>query len=221
MKCATFNVGNDSTRSAAIGDFDGNMFVFDFDKMAVVKRYSKCHSKMINSIDGIGGNVGFGNNEIATGSRDGCVKVFDIREKDPVVELAPAKGEDIPDCWAVALGNSYTKDERCLASGYDNGDLKIFDLKKNMLLWDTNLKNGVCDLEFDRKDCQMNKLVACTLEGKFHIFDLRTCHPEHGFAELKCEAPKSTLWCCKHLPQNRDLFVVMAGNGTMNLYKYR
>jgi len=72
---------------------------------------------MINGIDGIGGNVGFGNNEIVTGSRDGCVKVFDIREKDAVVELEPAQGEDIPDCWTVALGNSYTKEERCLASG--------------------------------------------------------------------------------------------------------
>jgi len=61
---------------------------------------------MVNAIDGIGGKVGFGNNEIATSSRDGCVKLFDIREKDPVVELEPAQGEDIPDAWAVALGNS-------------------------------------------------------------------------------------------------------------------
>jgi len=86
-----------------------------------------------------------------------------------------------------------------------------------MLLWDTNLRNGICDLQFDRKDCQQNKLAVCTLEGKFHIFDLRTHHPEHGYAELKCEAPKSTLWCLKHLPQNRDLLSVMAGNGTLNL----
>lgn len=134
--------------------------------MCVSSRYTKAHKKMINDIDGIGGRIGYGNNEIATGSRDGCVKLFDIREKDPVVELEPAQGEDIPDCWAVALGNSYTKEERTLACGYDNGDLKIFDLRKNILMWDTNVKNGICDLQFDRKDCQMNKLAVCTLEGR-------------------------------------------------------
>ena len=69
-----------------------------------------------------------------------------------------------------------------MASGYDNGDLKLFDLKKNELIWDTNLKNGVCGLEFDRKDILMNKLVATTLESKYHVFDLRTLNPEHGYA---------------------------------------
>lgn len=33
-----------------------------------------------------------------------------------------------------------------IASGYDNGDVKLFDLKQNMLVWETNLKNGVCGL---------------------------------------------------------------------------
>jgi hypothetical protein len=32
-----------------------------------------------------------------------------------------------------------------------------------MFLWDTNLKNGVCGIEFDRKDILMNKLGAATL----------------------------------------------------------
>ncbi|CAF4754510.1 unnamed protein product, partial [Rotaria magnacalcarata] len=32
------------------------------------------------------------------------------------------------------------------------------------LRWETNIKNGVCCLEFDRKDIEMNKLVATTLE---------------------------------------------------------
>jgi len=71
-----------------------------------------------------------------------------------------------------------------LAAGYDNGDLKFFDLKTNQLIWDSNLKNGVVGVEFDRKDIIMNKLVATTLEGKFHVHDLRTLHPETGFASV-------------------------------------
>lgn len=66
----------------------------------------------------------------------------------------------------------------------------------------------------------MNKLVACTLEGKFSLFDLRTNHPETGYAELKEQAfNKGTIWGCKHLPQNRDLFLLQ-GSGEVNLYKY-
>ena len=30
----------------------------------------------------------------------------------------------------------------------------------------------------------MNKLVATTLESKFHVFDVRTLHPQKGFASL-------------------------------------
>lgn len=42
----------------------------------------------------------------------------------------------------------------------------------------------VCFLEFDRKDISMNKLVATSLESKFHVFDLRTQHPTKGFASV-------------------------------------
>lgn len=108
-----------------------------------------------------------------------------------------------------------------IAAGYDNGDLKLFDLKQNSLIWDTNLKNGVCGLEFDRKDIMMNKLVATTLEGKFHVFDLRTFNAESGYATL-CEGNlKSTLWGVKHLPQNRELFLIQGGSGACNLYRYK
>ena len=30
----------------------------------------------------------------------------------------------------------------------------------------------------------MNKLAAATLEGKFHVWDLRTQHPTKGFASV-------------------------------------
>ena len=42
----------------------------------------------------------------------------------------------------------------------------------------------VCCLEFDRKDIEMNKLVATCLESKVHVFDVRTQHPRKGFASV-------------------------------------
>ena len=40
-------------------------------------------------------------------------------------------------------GNAYNADERTVAAGYDNGDIKLFDLKNMSLRWETNVKNGV------------------------------------------------------------------------------
>lgn len=139
-----------------------------------------------------------------------------------MVSLEPADSEAIkPDCWTCCFGNAYNQQERCIAAGYDNGDVKIFDLKTNCLRWDTNVKNGVCGIEFDRPDIAMNKICVTTLESKFHVFDLKTYHPEKGYMGLEELAPhKATIWGLRHIPQNRDLFSTMGGNGALNIYKY-
>ena len=37
-----------------------------------------------------------------------------------------------------------------IAAGFDNGDVKLFDLKAMKIQWSTNVQNGVCSLSFDR-----------------------------------------------------------------------
>lgn len=64
------------------------------------------------------------------------------------------------------------------------------------------------------------QLVVTTLESKFRTYDMRTQHPEAGFAHVSEKAHKSTVWLARHLPQNRDLFMTGGGNGGFNLYKY-
>lgn len=196
------------------------------------------HNDIINSLDAFGGiPMNCGAPEIVTGSRDGCVKVWDVRQNQvPVASISPAAdvqgGTGSRDCWAVTFGNSYNNQERVVAAGYDNGDLKMFDLKQMKVLWETNLKNGICGLEFDRKDIQMNKLAAVTLEGGLHVFDTRTLHPKRGFACVtEREAGKavgsngvingarSTVWAVRHLPQNRDILVTCSGSGSVRLWK--
>ena len=89
-------------------------------------------------------------------------------------------------------------------------------MRKNQLVWDFNLPNGICGLQFDRKDTKMNKLVASTLEGKLHVFDMRTYNIDSGYASLEEKAPETkTIWGVSHLPQNRDLFGVMGGDGKL------
>lgn len=178
------------------------------------------HKSMLNCIDGCGGlGIGGGAPELVTGGHDGCVRVWDPRVPDPVVSLEPAAGETARDCWSVAFGNSFDE-ERCVAACYDNGDVKLFDLRTQTMRWETNVGNGVVSLEFDRKDIAMNKLVATMLEGKFRVFDMRTRHPVEGYAHTTERAHKATVWMAKHVPQNRDLFMTTGGNGGLNVYKY-
>ena len=73
---------------------------------------------------------------------------------------------------------------------------------------------------FDRKDIEMNKLVAASLESRFKVFDCRTQHPVEGFAGVAEKAHKATVWLARHLPQNRDVWMTSGGNGGINLYRY-
>ncbi|KAM6082573.1 dynein axonemal assembly factor 10 [Chlamydotis macqueenii] len=222
IKCGTFGATSLQQRYLATGDFDGNLNIWNLEAPEIPLYSVKGHKEIINSIDGVGGlGIGEGAPEIVTGSRDGTVKVWDPRQKDtPVANMEPVQGESKRDCWTVAFGNAYNQEERVVCAGYDNGDIKLFDLKTMSLRWETNIKNGVCSVEFDRKDVNMNKLVATSLEGKFHVFDMRTQHPTKGFASVSEKAQKSTIWQVRHLPQNRDIFMTSGGAGSLHLWKY-
>lgn len=187
------------------------------------------HKEIINTIDGVGGlGIGEGAPELATGSRDGFVKIWDPRQpRTPVVTMGPSdetnsssSTESPRDCWTLAFGHAYNIHDRCLIAGYDNGDIKLFDLRAMRVRWESNVRNGVCSLEFDRKDINMNKLVATTLESRIHVFDMRTQHPQRGFAFLTEKAHDSTVWQVRHLPQQRDIFMTTGGNGSLCLWKY-
>uniref|UniRef100_A0A8C9RKN9 Dynein axonemal assembly factor 10 n=1 Tax=Scleropages formosus TaxID=113540 RepID=A0A8C9RKN9_SCLFO len=222
IKCGTFGATSLQQRHIATGDFDGNLSVWNLEAPAVPVYSVKAHKEIVNSIDGVGGlGIGDGAPEIVTGSRDGTVKVWDPRQKDsPVANMEPVDGEAKRDCWTVAFGHAFNDQDRCVCAGYDNGDIKLFDLRNMSLRWEKNIKNGVCCVEFDRKDISMNKLVATSLEGKFHVFDMRTQHPTKGFASVSEKAHKSTVWQVRHLPQNRDVFMTTGGAGSLHLWKY-
>nr|XP_034177020.1 WD repeat-containing protein 92 [Osmia lignaria] len=222
VKCGTFKASSLKDRYLATGDFQGKLNIYNLEDPSIPIYTAKAHNEIINAIDGVAGqSVGCGAPELVTGSKDGSVKVWDPRQKDrPVAVMEPKEGESRRDCWTVTFGNSYNSEERVVAAGYDNGDMKMFDLKAMSVRWESNLKNGVCSVEFDRKDIPMNKLVATTLESKFYLFDLKTQHPKKGFAYLTEQAHNSTVWLVRHLPQNREIFVTCGGGGSLCLWKY-
>jgi len=46
-------------------------------------------------------------------------------------------------CNVMFLGHAFNVHDRCVAAGYDNGDIKLFDLRKMALRWEHNLHNQV------------------------------------------------------------------------------
>lgn len=60
----------------------------------------------------------------------------------------------------------------------------MFDLRMNSIMWTHRFDKGVCSIEFDRKDIEMNKLGVSLLKSEFHIFDLRTFNTKTGYASL-------------------------------------
>ncbi|XP_017510241.2 dynein axonemal assembly factor 10 isoform X2 [Manis javanica] len=144
IKCGTFGAASLQQRYLATGDFAGNLHIWNLEAPDIPVYSVKGHKEIINTIDGVGGlGIGEGAPEIVTGSRDGTVKVWDPRQKDdPVANMEPVQGENKRDCWTVAFGNAYNQEERVVCAGYDNGDIKLFDLRNMSLRWETNIKNG-------------------------------------------------------------------------------
>ncbi|CRK90291.1 CLUMA_CG003987, isoform A [Clunio marinus] len=241
LKCSSFGISSPGERHLAVGDFSGKLQIFDIERPEKSIYKVDAHSDIINSIDAVGGNSTFyGAKEIVTGSRDGSVKIWDPRQKnDPVANISAKSANDtelrdVRDCWAVGFGDSFNNTERAVCSGYDNGDIKLFDLRKMSLRWETTCKNGICSIEFDRKDIQMNKLAVTTLEGGLYVYDMRTQHPKKGFSHCSeknagqslgsngvITGAKSTVWVVKHLPQNRDIFVTGGGAGSIRIWNYK
>lgn len=146
--------------------------------------------------------------------------IWDIRQKDvPVAKFLPIEGTEGRDCWTVAFGHSYNNEERVVVAGYDNGDVRMYDLRTMSVRWSNCFKNGVVSVQFDRKDIPMNKLVITTLESKIYCYDVRTQHPKKGFARCMEKAHDSTVWLAKHLPQNREIFMTAGGSGSLCLWK--
>eukprot|EP00218_Dolichomastix_sp_CCMP3274_P006969 CAMPEP_0170134126 /NCGR_PEP_ID=MMETSP0033_2-20121228/1716_1 /TAXON_ID=195969 /ORGANISM="Dolichomastix tenuilepis, Strain CCMP3274" /LENGTH=334 /DNA_ID=CAMNT_0010369667 /DNA_START=84 /DNA_END=1085 /DNA_ORIENTATION=+ len=224
FKCGTFGASSLTERRLATGDFGGYLHMWDLEDSSRPVWEVKAHTQIVNAIDGCGGAAkGYGAPELATCGRDGAVRVWDVRQRDaPVACFEPKEGSQARDCWTVAFGNSFNDSERCILAGYDNGDVKMFDLRTGTVRLETNVRNGVCGVQFDRKEIAMNKFCVTCLESQFHVYDARTQHPKKGFASVVERVPAgATVWGSRHMPQNREVFMVQGGDGTLYLYKYQ
>lgn len=51
-----------------------------------------------------------------------------------------------------------------VAVGYDDGELKLFDVVGSKYLWATKIKDGICSIEFSQE-----KLLVSTTTGAYSV----------------------------------------------------
>lgn len=216
IKCATFQACDPIQRHIAIGDYGGFLQIYDLENTKKPVFSYKAHTEIINAIDGGGAP---GPCELVTASRDGRVCVSDIRCADPVVASLVPDG-DKRDCWAVSMGGTAGPQDRSVVAGYDNGDVKLWDLRTNNISWETNLRNGVVALQFSDRTGPLKRLAVGCLTGQIVHFDLTERPQDKGYASYTSKLKdSSTVWVCQHCPQKRDVVATTGGTGELTIWK--
>jgi len=215
LRCGTFDLGDQNERVFCSGDFSGNICLWDIESLKRFDGVTGAHSDLINSI----ASGGKGSSEILTGGRDGEVKLWDRRTlSKPTVRMFPENYQTKRDCWTVSHSANQST-STLVAAGFDNGDVKVFDLRAMKVLWETNVGRGVSHTTFLVDDTteaasgysRRLLLAAGTVHGK--IFSWQVEKPKQKVSSLQLD--KSTVWCTEKIATHSPLLISCLGSGAL------
>ncbi|KAK2706716.1 dynein axonemal assembly factor 10-like isoform X2 [Artemia franciscana] len=200
-------------RGISTGTFNGMLQIWDVDNLdEPIYTVKHAHVGTVNSICGKGSETT--SPEIATGGRDGFVKLWDVRQAEqPVAVFRPAIGT--VDCFTVTLGQTSYND-KIVAAGFDNGDIKIFDLRNMAVVKEVNITVGVCSMQFSEKS---DSLLVTGINSRICYFPLDIANKESVIWESSWR--KSTVWTGKLMPQSAAIFSTTAGDGSVGIWRVR
>ncbi|XP_065564328.1 dynein axonemal assembly factor 10-like [Artemia franciscana] len=143
---------------------------------------------------------------------EGFVKLWDVRQAEqPVAVFRPAIGT--VDCFTVTLGQTSYND-KIVAAGFDNGDIKIFDLRNMAVVKEVNITGGVCSMQFSEKS---DSLLVTGINSRICYFPLDIANKESVIWESSWR--KSTVWTGKLMPQSAAIFSTTAGDGSVGIWR--
>lgn len=213
LRCSTLETGDTLNRQMATGDFSGNLAVWDLETMKQEKSVN-AHSDVLTCISS---SKSFSN--ILTGGRDGEVKLWDPRNLEaPSLRMVPEPGQARKQCWSVCQSqpNSEDSQEHFVAAGFDNGDIKVFDVRNSKIAWETSLSRGISKLtiiSLNNDNKSESKLLAGSVQGRLYSWSIRK--PEDTPQQIQLD--KSTIWEAQKLSNNKNLALTALGSGAMTL----
>ena len=118
------------------------------------------------------------------------------------------------DCWSVACSD----DGEVVIGGFANGDVRMFDLRQTKgCLWGTELPGGIANLSLDMDE----SLVASTVQGGLHLWDLATKHHLHGYCRTDAKLEKSCVWEALPCPQADSVIAAALQSGALQIITYQ
>ena len=144
------------------------------------------------------------------------IRVWDKRKL--ARSVASIEGEESAgkkhDCWAVACSD----DGEVVVGGFSNGDVRMFDLRQPKgCLWGAELPGGIASLSLDMDE----SLVASTVQGGVHLWDLATKHPIHGYCRTDAKLEKSCVWKAMPCPQADSVIAGALQSGALQIVTYQ
>ena len=139
-----------------------------------------------------------------------------LNNKQADLLLLPGKQDEgrKHDCWSVACSD----DGEVVVGGFSNGDVRMFDLRQTKgCLWGTELPGGIASLSLDMDE----GLVASTVQGGLHLWDLATKHPIHGYCRTDAKLEKSCVWRALPCPQADNVLATALQSGALQLATYQ
>ncbi|CAO3699187.1 unnamed protein product [Rhizopus stolonifer] len=189
-------------RHIVTGDFEGVIQTWDPQQLAIPITSVKGHEGIVNCLDSL--NCEGEPAEIATVSRDGSIKVWDMRQPTKAVMTISSKN-NTRDIWAIAFG--WVRGNKVIAVGYEDGVVQLFDVDGSQYVWEAKVKSGICSVDFDEE----GNLLVSTVIGVC-VIDI-----ESGKINHVKSAKETTMWRVKQLPGTK-CFTVAGGDGTLSTY---
>ncbi|GAM17536.1 hypothetical protein SAMD00019534_007110 [Acytostelium subglobosum LB1] len=207
------------SRHMAVGDFAGNLSIWDIDRLDVPIRSTTMSTTATTTTTTSGGNIQSHNSTvnaidcyqslIATGGRDGYIAIWDSR--GPLKTSTHSFSHQVDekkDCWSLLIHGTN------VLGGYENGDLDIFDLRTNKRLSSINMKSSVTSISlnnrFDYGSIIVggNESTMTTMSWSNQLFT--QVHEQKGLSKF--------IWSARYSPFKSNVYCTSDSDGNVSLY---